>query len=279
MEITLPAGHFYGKSHTVSHVAGLRLHETSYAAGLRLPRHRHQSPCFSLMLQGALTEKYSARILESEPRSICFNAADEEHSNVIHDKGARFFIIELGDEWTRRAPTFRSTVFQAGELNWLGFRLYREFQQPDETSPIAIEGLTLEMIAAMARCHGPTKKEAPSWLREARELINAHYLESLTVSSIAKTVGVHPVHLARTFRATFHSSIGEYIRGLRIQFACEEISSTNLPLVQIAARAGFYDQGHLSRLFKRFTGMTPAQYRSLSQAGKRRSRSFDSSNR
>src|SRR6185295_10046275 len=160
MEITLPAGYFYGRSHAVRHVAGLRLHETSYAAGLRLPKHRHQSPCFSLMLQGALTEKYSARTLESEPRTVCFNAADEEHSNVVQNKGARFFIIELGDEWMRRTPTSsRSTVFQGGDLSWLGFRLYREFQRPDESSPIAIEGLTLEMMAALARCNGRTEKK------------------------------------------------------------------------------------------------------------------------
>jgi AraC family transcriptional regulator len=180
------------------------------------------------MLQGALTEKYSARILESEPRTVCFNAADEEHSNMIHDKGARFFIIELGDEWMRRAPTLsRSTVFQGGDLSWLSFRLYREFQRPDESSPIAIEGLTLEMMAAMARCNR-TEKKAPPWLEEARDLIHALFLESLTVSSIAETVGVHPVHLARSFRANFHSSIGEYVRRLRIEFACEQLSSTDL---------------------------------------------------
>lgn len=273
MGITLSPGQFYGKTDTLRFVAGLKLREATYPSGLRLPKHRHESACFSLMLQGALTEHYATRVLESEPWTVCFNAADEEHSNFIHNKGARVFIVEMSEDWMRRRfehpHTFRkSTVFEGGDLNWLSLRLYREFRRPDESSSIAIEGLALEMIAALARRNSTREKKVPPWLTEARDLVHAQFLESLTVSAIAKTVGVHPVHLARSFRANFDSSIGDYIRKLRIQFACEQISSTDLPLAQIAVKAGFYDQGHLSRLFKRSTGMTPAQYRSIAGSGR-----------
>jgi AraC family transcriptional regulator len=156
----------------------------------------------------------------------------------------------------------RLRSLEGGVLNWLGYRLYREAQWGDAISTLAIEGLALEMIAEMSR-RRLTEAAVPYWLRQARDLIHAQFTQSLTVSSIAETVGVHPVHLARMFRKTYRCTIGDYVRELRTELACREISSTNLPLSEIASKAGFYDQGHLSRIVKERTGMTPSQYRSL----------------
>lgn len=205
-------------------------------------------------------------------RGVGFNPPDEEHWNVVHDKGAQFFIVEVGPEWTRRAHDYglslgEAAVFRQGVLNWLGFRLYRAARESDGASALAIEGLALEMIAELSRRGSNLPKdESPYWVKQARDLIHAQFAESLTVSFIAKTVGVHPVHLARVFRRTYHTTIGEYVRQLRVESACQDISSTDLSFAAIAVNAGFYDQGHLSRMVKAFTGMTPAQYRSLSRS-------------
>lgn len=271
MEIKLASGHFYGQTQASRVVAGFRLMETAYPSGIKLPKHSHERAFFSLMLQGALTENYRTRSLEWSARVVGFNPANEEHSNVIHEEGARFFIVEIEPDLAKRArkhslPLDRSVVFHEGLVNWLGFRLYREAQQSDEVSSLAIEGLALEMIAEMSRSNTKFgESSSPYWLRQARDLIQAQFAESLNVSSIAGTVGVHPVHLARTFRRKYGSTIGDYVRQLRLELACREISSTDLPFAEIAAKAGFYDQGHLSRLFKRFSGMTPGQYRSVSR--------------
>lgn len=48
---------------------------------------------------------------------------------------------------------------------------------------------------------------------------------------------------------------------LRVEFACEELSRPDTPLIRIALAAGFYDQGHFCRTFKRLTGITPTAYR------------------
>ena len=59
---------------------------------------------------------------------------------------------------------------------------------------------------------------------------------------------------------------GEYIRQLRVEYACRQLSSSSTALAEIASAAGFSDQSHFSRTFKRQIGMTPSQYRAISRA-------------
>lgn len=75
---------------------------------------------------------------------------------------------------------------------------------------------------------------------------------------------MHPVYLASEFRRRFVLTVGEYVRRLRIDYACGEISAReNVSLAEIALATGFSSQSHFSKTFKRVTGMTPLEYRSL----------------
>jgi AraC family transcriptional regulator len=78
---------------------------------------------------------------------------------------------------------------------------------------------------------------------------------------VAQRVGVHPVHLARTFRRFYQTTFAGYVRHVRIEFARRELAASSASLSAIAAAAGFCDQSHFSRLFKQYTGVTPAEYR------------------
>jgi AraC family transcriptional regulator len=184
----------------------------------------------------------------------------------VHSVGAYFLVIELSHLWFDRAhdhsvSIYESTLFSDGPVTWLGKKLYGEFRSMDKVSPLSIEGIVLEMIAEVSRQSRTPERQLPRWLEQAREFVHAHFTESLTVTSIAETVGVHPVHLARTFRKHHRRTIGSYVRQLRIELACREISKPNVSLAEIASLAGFYDQGHFSKVFKNVVGLTPAQYR------------------
>ncbi len=124
----------------------------------------------------------------------------------------------------------------------------------------------LEVIAEAWRgSAGRLDRRPPHWLKWAKEILHEKFSEHLTLSDIAALVGVHPVYLATVFRRHHLCSMGEYLRRLRIEFACREISRTDAPLVDVALAAGFSHQSQFSRTFKRLTGQTPAQYRSQSR--------------
>ncbi|MEK6336729.1 MAG: AraC family transcriptional regulator [Acidobacteriota bacterium] len=268
----LPSGHLYGETSIQYEVADFRLMNATYAPRLRLPKHSHTRACFSVMLHGTLSENYGRRSLEWRPFSVGFNSPDEEHSNFIHDAGARFFIVEVSPAWLQHISEYSKTlkqsfVYQGGPLRYLGLRLFREAAQIDAVSQLAIEGLLLEVVAETSRLDTGSKvDEHPRWLKQACELIDAHFTEPLTVTTIARHIGIHPVHLARVFRRHQRCTIAEYVRQLRLEFVCRELSASDTSLADIAANAGYCDQGHLSKVFKRYTGMTLNQYRISSRS-------------
>jgi AraC family transcriptional regulator len=134
-----------------------------------------------------------------------------------------------------------------------------------------MEGLALELFASVCRHPQPANdRTPPAWLRKVRDLLNDRVAENLGLAEIAREVGVHPAHLARTFRQHFRCTAGDYQRRVRLDRARQLLATSATPLVEIALALGYADQSHFAAAFKRYTGMTPAAFRKASQAQSQR---------
>jgi AraC family transcriptional regulator len=249
--------------------SGFIVDEHVYDGGFKQPRHAHEMASFGILLQGAFTEQVGNKTRTCNPSSLVCRPPHEDHSVEFHNHAARIFRVEIKPPWLDRiredsAALDSPAYFQGGSPAWLAARLYQEFQHADAASPLVIEGLAL---ATVGEAYRPERRGAernpPRRIQQARELLHARFAESLALSEIAATVGLHPVYLAREFRKHYHTTVGEYARKLRIEFACRMISESDSPLSEIACDAGFYDQSHFSNAFKRHTGMSPAEYRNI----------------
>jgi AraC family transcriptional regulator len=107
----------------------------------------------------------------------------------------------------------------------------------------------------------------PLWLRRAKEIIEAHYRDRLSLRDVARAVSVHPVHVARQFRRYVGMSVGSFIRLRRIEFARQNLATTDKPLVDIALESGFTQQAHFTTAFRQITGVTPLEYRKQAATG------------
>lgn len=262
----LLSGRWYGDTLSKDSVAGLTLTETVYNSNLKLPQHSHELAYFCLVLKGAYTESYGRLARTCKPATLIFHPADEPHADHFHTD-SRCFNIQMNEAWMARIRAHPLSLnepkdFQGGRLPRLALRLYDEFRKADELSPLIVEGLALEMMGEASR-DLLKKREGmpPPWLAEARQLLHERFAEHLSLSQQAECVGVHPVHLAREFRRFYHCTVGDYVRQLRIEFACEKLLQSDMPLSEIALASGFFDQSHFTRTFKHLTGKTPQAYR------------------
>jgi AraC family transcriptional regulator len=268
MALRRPEGQFYGQVTRTLRANGVSLTEATYPLGFRTPRHSHDQPYFCLILEGVGLQTYGARARHLRPFTSYFCPAGEVHSETLDAGRGREFIIGFNSAWLDRLGEHAavgevSIDFQGGVPAWLGMRAYDELLHPDATSPLAIEGVALELLAVIARRYrGAAGRRPPRWLAAARDMLHEHLAEPLTLGDVAQAVGVHPVHLAREFRRWYRCTVGDYARRVRVDYARDAILNTDAPLVQIAYRAGFSDQSHFTRTFKRLTGMTPAEFRS-----------------
>ncbi|HEY0098714.1 MAG TPA: AraC family transcriptional regulator [Pyrinomonadaceae bacterium] len=247
--------------------AGFIMSEIAYSARGRLSEHSHEHAHFCFVLQGTYIESDNKQEIECKPLTLTFRPPGELHKDKFHNQEVRVFTIEIPPRWIERLQQDSiylgsSSNFQGGVISRLSQRLVREVQRMDTAASLIIEGLTLEIMAETARHSAQNvERTVPYWLKQAKDLIHARFAENLTLEQIASEVGVHPIHLASVFRQKYLCTVGEYIRGLRIEYACREIERGELPLALIALEAGFANQGHFSSTFKRLTGFTPVAYR------------------
>ncbi len=250
-------------------ITGFVLTEFVQAPHRRLPWHEHASASVCFVVSGTYAERARGRELECPTWSMVFKPAAERHADVFGKSGGRCLLIEMLPDRSAEIELHTDIAATPGlarsaRLAGLGQVLYREFTNPDDVSPLALEGGILEVLAEAARETRDEVGSPPAWLRRARALLHDHVNERLTLASISRDVGIHPAHLARTFRKHYRRTIGEYVRGLRIERASRELADRTMAISEISLRAGFYDQSHFGRVFKRHTGVTPGQFRALS---------------
>ena len=266
MRQNFPQG-FYGKLLSESRFAAFKLSETGYTPGQELPKHSHALSYLCMTVHGRYSETSERTTQQCAPLTLAFHPAGAEHRVYFNSGEARLFNVEVEEQWMKRLRECQMGMdhpvnHRGGPPSWLAFRLYKEYKRMDTLSELMMEGLLLEIMVESSRCsYQELKLRAPVWLTKARDLLHDCFAQNLSLKQIAASVDVHPVHLAVRFRKHYGSTIGDYVRKLRIDFACSRLVETDQSLIEIAMAAGFCDQSHFSRTFKQIAGVSPSEYR------------------
>jgi len=244
----------------------LVLSETRYGSDAALPTHAHEYACLVVALWGGFEEHCGTTTRSIEPGTVIVRPQGEPHSDRFASGGGRCLNVELPPQWLARVrelarPLEGGGAFRGGGFAIVGRRLHAELTGGDDLSPLAVESLILGLFAdagrELRRGDGP-----PRWLVQVRERMHDDVPARVTLSALAAGAGVHPVHLATTFRRFYGATVASYLRQLRIDFACRALAHGDSPIADVALAAGFADQSHFGRVFKQAMRTTPAAYRS-----------------
>src|SRR5262245_60826622 len=152
----LQAGVFYGKTTLRREVGGLVFVESIYREELRIPRHEHANPFFNLVLEGTYTEVCGSRTETRGPSTLALHPSGEVHADCWHGRSGRVFHVEISPSRLAQIQTYSHILnspedFHGGLPICLATRLYRERLRDDALSPLAMEGLVLEILAECSR--------------------------------------------------------------------------------------------------------------------------------
>lgn len=98
-------------------------------------------------------------------------------------------------------------------------------------------------------------------IKRAMLYISDHFNTPLTLEDVAAHVHLHPSYFSTMFKNSTGSSFKEYLNMVRIEESKRLLSNTDYSIIDIAIATGFEDQSYFSKVFKKYTGLTPKQFR------------------
>lgn len=134
----------------------------------------------------------------------------------------------------------------------------RDVQTDQELLDSAMKVLGLIARAAKAAAASVQGRASDESLNA---LLMAHLEEGIELAEVAERLGEKPPTISKRLKRNFGLSFSEYLGRLRIDKAKEMLRRTKLSATEIAHRVGIRDQSHFSKLFKKFEGTTPSEYR------------------
>jgi AraC family transcriptional regulator len=230
--------------------------------------HVHDSVLVSFLLKGSIIEvDERAKKIQCEAFSLHSTPPGLRHAHLIQTPRVTTLCFSLQVSFLSQlgpaAKVFDEPVTaRRGSVVSLAPKFRREMLSSDSASDLVLQGLVFELAGELARRNDPKlTADAPAWLRRAREMLHDLWNQNVSIEEIAATVGVHPSHLNRVFRTHMNQTPGEYLRRIRMERSTREVLASDLPLKAIAANAGFADQAHFTREFRRHHGISPMEMR------------------
>ena len=173
-----------------------------------------------------------------------------DHAGFLHQLGERFPATRvIAVEATSEPAMTRAMTATA---------LDRVFARPTDLG--ALLARVVALVSLEEEWRGRLACPSPYVMRAVAH-VAAHYKDDATVSGVARAVGISPDHLGHLFDAVLGLPVKEYIIRVRLLAAKRLLLQTDAGLDVLAEECGFVDGSHLSRLFLRYTGQRPGEYR------------------
>lgn len=99
---------------------------------------------------------------------------------------------------------------------------------------------------------------SPAMQNRVCEFIESHLCEKISLEELSSMAGLSPHHFARAFQQSLGAPPHRYLLRRRLEHVEKMLQDTQLPVAEIALSLGFADQSHLTRHFRRMTGMSPS---------------------
>jgi AraC family transcriptional regulator len=246
---------FHSLESEVRTFSGARIVRIVDAAGSRTDEHSHDWPILSLHVVGTCRKVSEVGEALIAGPSAVLHGMGAPHANLVGAEGLEQLEIQFDPAWVGMSPRELRSMrwWTSGRVASASMALARMWRDASADEP-AIAAATQRFLGlALAR----PDAARPDWLDRVDPLLDAE--QRISAREIACRLGVHPVWLARAYRAAVGEGLHETARRRRVERALALLRDAAWPAAQVAAEAGFCDQSHMIRAFQAVLGRTPGE--------------------
>ena len=124
-------------------------------------------------------------------------------------------------------------------------------------------------VAALSLSGELAKLNYPGWFAELLEKIHSPEMIGCSAADVYKTAGFSPPVTVGYFKRYTGKTVSGYLRDVKCAYACDLLDGTKLTTLEISAYLGYYSLSHFNRIFKEYSGTSPAAYRRRSKNNNR----------
>jgi len=121
--------------------------------------------------------------------------------------------------------------------------------------------------SAAEKINSYNNKSMKHLLKNAVEYLEAHYNEPITLNDVSEALYVSPFYLSRMFKKELNKNFVDYLNEIRIRKAKELLTDARYKTYEVAEAVGISDPHYFSKLFKKYEGITPTEYKDRQKTG------------
>ena len=261
MAAVLSQGKYFGLDIKSRENEFVKLSITSYEPHDVLAEHYHENSYISILMTGSYVERNRAEKISVEPGDILFRPRGYNHGNSFMASGGRCFNIEFKKDWGA-GMDIRIDLPDTHQLYKPGtdpslFRVISGFLSDDQWD-MGVETISNWLFNVN---NDVLKRSSLRWIDGVKAILDNEMECVHSIQSLSERVFIHPVYLSGAFKKRTGLTVGEYQKKVKLSHAVNLLIKTSLPVNDIAARCGFFDNAHFGHSFKSIYGLSPGKFR------------------
>jgi len=248
--LQLQKGKYFGIENKALQLDNLLITDTEYTHD-HVDWHTHQNPYFTFLLVGNMQETNKKQTYHCNAGTLLFHNWQDAHYNIKPPGYTRGFHIELEKEFFERyqlplekmegSRILHNPLFKAHFRN-----MYLQTRYDTSIEHLSITESLFQVFGLLSNADEQETANKPNWVKKISEVLQEEDATLLSWDKLATIAQVHPVYLSRQFPRYFHTTVGNYLKKLRIEQAITLLSETNFSISQISYACGFADHQNYS---------------------------------
>ena len=130
------------------------------------------------------------------------------------------------------------------------------------------------VLCTVCRFSGQPASGGSQRIEQITLYVQGHYMENIGLSELSEIFLLSPSYLSKAFKESTGENLSDYIARCRIRIALQYLMETDLSVQEISEKVGIFSRSTFLRIFRKIAGVSPSEFKKLSEQEKRKLLSF-----